>query len=92
MHASTIQSIHTWLSFFPESYHPMDMRRFYEFISTAAANGDLNNVCAMNLEYEVRRCQPKWNDGFVTEFVDEWQTKMEIVAGYAQHLAESQKQ
>jgi hypothetical protein len=46
----------------------------------------------MNLEYEVRRCQPKWNDGFVTEFVDEWQTKIEIVAGYAQHLAESQKQ
>jgi hypothetical protein len=91
MESNTLHSIRTWLSFFPESCHPMDMRRFYEFISTAADNGDLNNVCAMNHEYEVRRCQPKWNDEFVTEFVDEWQTKIEIVAGYAQHLAESQK-
>lgn len=62
MHASTIQSLHTWLSFSPESYHPMDMRRFYEFISTAAANGDLNNVCAMNHEYEVRYCRYCYNN------------------------------
>lgn len=61
--------LHVWLSSFPESYHPLDMNRFYNFIlSLFTTNEELTAGILMSAVRE----EKKWNEDFINTFVDEF--------------------
>lgn len=60
---------HLWLSLFPESYHTLDMNRFYNFIlSLFTTNEELTKEILMSAVKE----EKKWNEDRINTFVDEF--------------------
>lgn len=87
MNTDTKKKLESWLCNYPESEHPLDMERFYEFVSSIIINED--SLCEFGKEDLVNYlndCQPKWNKHFKNEFADEWTLKIELCVNLLKHI------
>ena len=83
---STRHALDIWLSNYPESYHPLDMDRFYSLIKKAYENCDLGELVSLELVPIVKEVKPTWSDGFVRQFCDEWERKISLCKGLMEFI------
>jgi len=80
MEQQTNDALKTWLSCFPESSHPCDMKRFFNVLIVAEKCGDIDNIRSVNLRKYVESIRPTWNSEFIGQFVETWQKKISLCA------------
>ncbi len=70
--AKTNELFHFWMSNSPESYHQLDMERFFAFVLNLFNTGEELNE---NILTSAVKDEKKWIDELVDEFVDSFMTK-----------------
>ena len=87
MQEKTIQSLRFWVKHFPDSDHPCDMLRFYNLID-ALAEEDFGVWSDNEFELLIQEFCPQWTPEYISNFLDRWLPKIELVIGYIQHVEE----
>ena len=85
MRKITNEALVKWLGAHPESGHPLDMERFYDFIRIADEQNDLDALMSIQWESLLEENQPDWCKEARDEFIEEWSSKSEFVVGYIKH-------
>lgn len=70
--AQTNELFHFWISNHPESYHQLDMERFFAFVLNLFSTGEELDE---NILYSAVEDKKEWIDEFRVEFVDSFMTK-----------------
>lgn len=87
MNIDTKEKFELWLRCYPESEHPLDMERFYEFVCSIITNDDsLSEFGKEDIINSLNNCQPKWSKHFKDEFADEWMLKIELCVNLLKHI------
>lgn len=69
MDSKTREKMILWLSLYPDSSHPLDTNRFYDFVREACIHED--KIEEKDLSETLREAQPSWIDDKIKEFAYE---------------------
>lgn len=82
MHQATKQKMVHWLSRYPDSTHPLDTQRFYDFVREACHSGDKIN--SSDLITVLKEVQPKWDEDYINQFSEEKEVLIECLINFYQ--------
>lgn len=75
----------TWINAFPESWHPLDHLRFYDFLTSLFLDEDfLSESDLKDLIYKYKNWE---NEKFIDEFVEQVGSKISELKGFFEYLS-----
>ena len=69
MTKETLIKMNNWLSLYPDSTHPLDEQRFFDFVREACLHKD--KISETALKCALKEYHPEWSDTKVERFIDE---------------------
>lgn len=69
MNKETLIKMNNWLSLYPDSTHPLDEQRFFDFVREACLHKD--KISETALKCALKEYHPEWSDTKVERFIDE---------------------
>lgn len=80
MTKETLVKMNDWLSLYPDSTHPLDEKRFFDFVREACLHKD--EISETELKRALIEFHPEWNDTKVGRFIDEKMMMIECLMGF----------
>lgn len=80
MTKETLVKMNEWLSLYPDSTHPLDEQRFFDFVREACLHKD--EISETELKRALIEIHPEWNDTKVGRFIDEKMMMIECLMGF----------
>lgn len=80
MNKETLIKMNNWLSLYPDSTHPLDEQRFFDFVREACLHKD--EISETELKRALIEFHPEWNDTKVERFIDEKIMMIECLMGF----------
>lgn len=80
MNKETLIKMNNWLSLYPDSTHPLDEQRFFDFVREACLHKD--KISENALKRSLIEFHPKWSDTKVERFIDEKIMMIECLMGF----------
>lgn len=72
--------MNNWLSLYPDSTHPLDEQRFFDFVREASLHKD--EISETELKRALIEFHPEWNDTKLERFIDEKIMMIECLMGF----------
>lgn len=69
MKKDTLIKMNNWLSLYPDSTHPLDEQRFFDFVREACLHKD--KITETDLKHSLTELHPEWSDTKIDQFIDE---------------------
>lgn len=69
MKKDTLIKMNNWLSLYPDSTHPLDEQRFFDFVREACLHKD--KITETDLKHSLTELHPEWSDTKIDRFIDE---------------------
>ena len=84
MNEQTFYLLKIWLENAPESCHPYDMERFYQFVYALLEydDGILNSDDFFRI---IKETHPKRSQKYMEEFFDFWESKINAIVGFCHY-------
>lgn len=80
MNKVTLIKMNNWLSLYPDSTHPLDEQRFFDFVREASLHKD--EISETELKRALIEFHPEWNDTKLERFIDEKIMMIECLMGF----------
>lgn len=80
MTKETLIKMNDWLSLYPDSTHPLDEQRFFDFVREACLHKD--EISETYLKRSLIEFHPEWSDTKVERFIDEKIMMIESLMGF----------
>ena len=80
MTKETLIKMNDWLNLYPDSTHPLDEQRFFDFVREACLHKD--EISETELKRALVEFHPEWNDTKVGRFIDEKIMMIECLMGF----------
>ena len=80
MNKETLIKMNNWLSLYPDSTHPLDEQRFFDFVREACLHKD--KISETDLRRSLTEFHPEWSDTKVERFIDEKIVMIESLMGF----------
>lgn len=80
MTKETLIKMNDWLSLYPDSTHPLDEQRFFDFVREACLHKD--EISETDLKRSLIEFHPEWSDTKVERFIDEKIMMIESLMGF----------
>lgn len=80
MKKNTLIKMNDWLSLNPDSTHPLDEQRFFDFVREACLHKD--EISETDLKRSLIEFHPEWSDTKVERFIDEKFMMIESLMGF----------
>lgn len=80
MNKVTLIKMNNWLSIYPDSTHPLDEQRFFDFVREASLHKD--EISETELKRALIEFHPEWNDTKLERFIDEKIMMIECLMGF----------
>lgn len=80
MNKESLIKMNNWLSLYPDSTHPLDEQRFFDFVREACLHKD--KISETELKRALIEFHPEWNDTKVGRFIDEKIMMIECLMGF----------
>lgn len=80
MNKETLIKMNNWLSLYPDSTHPSDEQRFFDFVREACLHKD--EISETKLKRALIEFHPEWNETKVERFIDEKFMMIECLMGF----------
>lgn len=80
MTKETLIKMNDWLSLYPDSTHPLDEQRFFDFVREACLHKD--EISETDLKRSLIEFHPEWSDTKVKRFIDEKIMMIESLMGF----------
>lgn len=80
MNKETLIKMNNWLSLYPDSTHPLDEQRFFDFVREACLHKD--KISETDLKRSLTEFHPEWSDTKIERFVDEKIVMIESLMGF----------
>lgn len=80
MNKESLIKMNNWLSLYPDSIHPLDEQRFFDFVREACLHKD--KISEIDLKRSLTEFHPEWSDTKIERFVDEKIVMIESLMGF----------
>jgi hypothetical protein len=81
---TTEEKFKKWLNAFPESWHPNDYERFYDFVTSLSLSNDY--ITDSELRNAIEELKTWTDTKFINDFIDIVNTKIDELTSYFDYL------
>lgn len=86
MNETNRQKMEFWLSQHPESTHPLDERRFFDFISSLCESRE--NVSLQELMECYSNIHPRYEEQSIRNLCEQWDIEISMLKRFYEYLVE----